>query len=98
MERQSKYPIKVLDRSFCILKTLLQQSSLMSISEISKKLKIYPSTIHRILDILKHKGYIEQEPQNKKFQLRLKLIELCMVKFRQIDLGKEAPFFKELTN
>lgn len=56
------YPIKVLNKSLSILETILQQGYAMSITEISEKLGIYPSTIHRILDTLKHWGYVEQDP------------------------------------
>ena len=34
----------------------------MSIMEINKKLKIYPSIIRRVLNTLKYRGYIEQNP------------------------------------
>lgn len=93
------YPIKVLDKSLFILETLLQHSSSMSIMEISKKLKIYPSTIHRVLNTLKYRGYVEQNPADQKYRLGLKLVELGMARYHQIDLVKEAhPFLKELVN
>ena len=93
------YPIKVLNKSLSILETLLQHNSPMSMTEISEKLGLYPSTIHRILDTLKHWGYVEQGSNNQKYQLGLKLLELGMAKLHQIDLVKEAhPFLKELVN
>ena len=91
------YPIKVLTKTFAVLETLLENKSPMSMSEISEKLNFYPSTVHRILDTLKYGGYVEQNPNNQKYQLGLKLIELGMAKINQIDLVKEAgPFLKEL--
>jgi IclR family transcriptional regulator, KDG regulon repressor len=91
------YPIKVLTKTFAVLETLLEYKSPMSMSEISEKLNFYPSTVHRILDTLKYGGYVEQNPNNQKYQLGLKLIELGMAKINQIDLVKEArPFLKEL--
>ena len=99
IKNKPAYPIKVLDKSLFILETLLQHSSSMSIMEISKKLKIYPSTIHRILNTLKYRGYVEQNPVNQKYRLGLKLVELGMSRYHQIDLVKEAhPFLKELVN
>ena len=66
---------------------------------ISKKLDLYPSTTHRILDTLKHWGYVEQEPDNQEYQLGLKVLELGMAKLQQIDLVREAtPYLKELVN
>ena len=91
------YPIKVLKKTFAVLDVLLEQRSPMSMSEISERLDFYPSTVHRILDTLKYGGYVEQNPNNLKYQLGLKLLELGMAKINQIDLVKEArPFLKEL--
>ena len=45
----------------------------MNITEISEKLDIYLSTIHHILDTLKHWGYVEQDPHNQRFHLAQKL-------------------------
>ena len=93
------YPIKVLDKTFSILEILLHHGSSMHMTEISKKLGLYPSTIHRILDTLKHWGYVEQDPHTQKYRLGLKLLELGMAKLHQMDLVKEAtPYLKELVN
>jgi len=91
------YPIKVLDKTFSILDILLQHGSSMHMTEITEKLGLYPSTIHRILDTLKYRGYVEQDPKSQKYRLGLKLLELGMAKLHQMDLVKEAiPYLKEL--
>lgn len=65
--------------------------------EISEKLELYPSTIHRILDTLKYWGYVEQDSHTQKYQLGLKVLELGMAKLHQMDLAKEStPYLKEL--
>jgi len=93
------YPIKVLDKSLSVLELLLQKSSSMNMTELSEKLGFYPSTIHRILDTLKHWGYVEQDPHTQKYQLGLKALELGMAKLHQMDLVREAtPYLKELVN
>ena len=55
------YPIKVLDNFISVLNILFQNNAPLSIMEISRKLEIYPSTIHRILDTLNHWDYVEQD-------------------------------------
>lgn len=93
------YPIKVINKALSILEILLQQGSAMNMTEISEKLELYPSTIHRILDTLKHWGYVEQEPLNQKYRLGLKVLELGMAKLNQMDLVREVtPYLKELVN
>ena len=91
------YPIKVLNKTFSILEILLKHDSAMNMTEISEKLGLYPSTIHRILDTLKYWGYVEQNTNTQKYQLGLKLLELGMAKLHQIDLVREVtPYLKEL--
>jgi len=98
-ETKPNYPIKVLDKSLSVLELLLQKGSAMNMTEISEKLEIYPSTIHRILDTLKYRGYVEQNPHTQKYQLGLKALELGMAKLHQMNLVKEAtPYLKELVN
>ncbi len=93
------YPIKVLDKSLSVLELLLQKGSSMNMTELSEKLGFYPSTIHRILDTLKHWGYVEQDSHTQKYQLGLKALELGMAKLHQMDLVREAtPYLKELVN
>jgi len=98
-ESKPNYPIKVLNKTFSILEVLLQQGSAMNMTEISKKLDLYPSTTHRILDTLKYWGYVEQDSHTQKYQLGLKALELGMAKLHQMDLVREAtPYLKELVN
>ena len=98
-ETKPNYPIKVLDKSLSVLELLLQKESAMNMTELSKKLGFYPSTIHRILDTLKHWGYVEQDSHTQKYQLGLKALELGMAKLHQMDLVREAtPCLKELVN
>ena len=93
------YPIKVLDKSLSVLELLLRQDSAMNMTELSKKLGFYPSTIHRILDTLKHRGYVEQDSHTQKYRLGLKALELGMAKLHQMDLVREATsYLKELVN
>jgi len=99
MKKPPKYPIKVLNKSLSLLEILLQQGSAMNMTEISERLEIYPSTVHRILDTLKYWGYIEQDTHTQKYQLGLKALELGMAKLHQMDLLREAtPCLKELVN
>jgi len=98
-KEKPNYPIKVLDKSLSVLELLLQQGSAMNMIELSEKLGLYPSNIHRILDTLKYRGYVEQDPHTQKYQLGLKVLELGMAKFRQMDMIREAtPYLKDLVN
>ena len=96
---EPNYPIKVFNKLLSILEILLQQNSPTNMTEISEKLGLYPSTIHRILDTLKHWGYVEQEADTQRYQLGPKLLELGLAKLNQMDLVREAtPYLKDLIN
>ena len=94
------YKIKILNKSLIILETFLNNKScFLSIKELSKKLGIYPSTIHRILDNLVYWEYIERDPITKKYTLGLKSVKLGMAKLNSISIVKEAsPYLTELVN
>ena len=65
------YPTKVLDKSLSILEILLQQDSAMSMTEISEKLGLYPSTIHRILNTLRRWGICVTKSLHLKISAKL---------------------------
>ena len=96
-KKEPTYPLKALDKSLAILEILSQENSPLSIAELSERLGIYPSTIHRILDTLRYWGYVEQDSDTQRYQLGLKVVELGMAKIQGMELVKEAaPYLKEL--
>ena len=96
-KKEPTYPLKALDKSLAILEILSQENSPLSIAELSERLGIYPSTIHRILDTLRYWGYVEQDSDTQRYQLGLKVLELGMAKLQRMELVKEAaPYLKEL--
>jgi len=98
-KKQPSYPLKALDKSLAILEVLSRENSPLSIAELSERLGIYPSTIHRILDTLRYWEYVEQDSHTQKYQLGLKVLELGMTKLQGMELIKEASsYLKELQN
>ncbi len=96
-KKEPTYLLKALDKSLAILEILSQEGSPLSIAELSERLGIYPSTIHRILDTLRYWGYVEQDPVTQRYQLGLKVLELGTAKLQGMELVKEAaPYLKEL--
>jgi len=96
-KKEPTYPLKALDKSLAILEILSRENSPLSIAELSERLGIYPSTIHRILDTLRYWGYVEQDPVTQRYQLGLKVLELGTAKLQGMELVKEAAsYLKEL--
>lgn len=91
------YQIKLLNKSLDVLENFYKKDSALTITELSEMLKTYPSTIHRILETLKYRGYVEQDSVSKKYFLGLKLVEIGKYKMNKINLVKEAySFLKKL--
>ena len=70
----------------------------VTLTELSERLNLYPSTIHRILDTLNYLNYVDQFPDSGNYQLGIKALELGMAKLSHIDFIKEAkPFLSKLS-
>jgi len=93
------YQIKVLDKSLDVLENIYKKDRALTITELSEILETYPSTIHRILETLKYRRYVEKDPVSKKYFLGLKFVELGKYKINKLDLTKIAyPFLKEIVD
>ena len=74
--------INSVDRTIDIIEYLYLQDKGVSISQISKDLGLYKSTVYRTLATLQNRGYIEQNVSNEMYSLGPKIYALK---------GSEAP-------
>jgi DNA-binding IclR family transcriptional regulator len=71
----------------------------LSITELSEVLGYYPSAIYRFVTTLEYLGYVEQEPENGKYRLGLKFLELGYLVFDRMDLRQRVrPVLKKLAD
>lgn len=68
--------IKSIDKVLDLLEFLSANEQETGITEISKKLHMGLSTVHRILTTLKSRGYVIQNKQTTKYRLGIRLFEL----------------------
>ena len=90
--------IKSIDKAMDLLEFLSVNEQETGITEISKKLHMGLSTVHRILTTLKSQGYVIQNQQTTKYRLGIKLFELgCAVQSikRLVEITK--PYLKQLS-
>ncbi|MFB3923258.1 MAG: IclR family transcriptional regulator [Terriglobia bacterium] len=91
------YTINSLDRALRILIILGERGVPMRVSDISRKLGIDKSTAYRIISTLRLRGFVEQEPDTRKYTLGLRVLEVAALKLRSIRLLPAAkPFLEEL--
>jgi IclR family transcriptional regulator, KDG regulon repressor len=87
----------VLDRTAAILDALAACDEDLSLFELSARLDLHKSTIHRLLMVLERHHLVERRAQNGKYGLGLKLFELGTKAFARLGLGERAhPFLERL--
>ncbi len=90
--------IKSIEKALDLLEFLSIKEQETGITEISKKLNLGLSTVHRILSTLKSRGYVIQNQQTTKYRLGIKLFELgCAVQSTRRLVEITKPYLKQLS-
>ncbi|MCI0392362.1 MAG: IclR family transcriptional regulator [Acidobacteria bacterium] len=93
----SPYQVQVLDRALGILDSLSNEGPELGPAELSERLELHKSTVHRLLMVLERHRLIEKKPQNGKYRLGMKLFELGNQAVTQLDLRERAqPYLERL--
>jgi DNA-binding IclR family transcriptional regulator len=82
--------IQSVERAADVLELFLTTPAELSVKEISQELALSKSTVHGIIKTLEHRGYLEQNPNDLKYRLGMKLFELGIAVENQLDVGKIA--------
>lgn len=90
--------VKSVDHALSVLEKLKENSQGMGVTELSVRLELSKSTVHRLLMSLSAKNYVRQEPITKKYNLGLKFIEIGEHVNESLDIRKiAAPQLAELS-
>ena len=73
MRDMSSVIINSVDRTLVILEYLFNQNKPVSLSQISRDLDIYKSTVYRTLATLQNRGYVVQDMNTGKYELGFKI-------------------------
>ncbi|MEA3082933.1 MAG: IclR family transcriptional regulator, regulon repressor [Paraburkholderia sp.] len=76
-------------RVFAILGAI-GDSGQIGISELSQKLGMSKTTVHRVIQTLKALGYVTQEIETERYRLTIRLFELGAKALESVDLVREA--------
>lgn len=95
-ERESRY-VQSLERALSILEVMAQNGAPVTVTDLSEKVGLKISTVHRLLTTLGHRGYVEQDPDSSKYRLGLKLLEIGNAVLSFSDIRTLArPYLEEL--
>ena len=84
------------DKALEICEVLGTSPGGMSLTELARLLKQPRPTVHRLLGLLKRRGYVRQEEDTQRYSLTLKLLDLCFRQLGRSDLRLHAyPVLRE---
>lgn len=91
--------VQSVERSLSILEVLSEFENGLGITEISNKVDLHKSTVHRLLATLISKGYVKQNQENNNYILTMKLFELGNKKVEKMNiLNVSRSYLQNLVN
>ncbi|AET65905.1 transcriptional regulator [Desulfosporosinus orientis DSM 765] len=89
--------VQTLERSLDVLEVLAHAEEPLGVTEIGNRISLHKSTVHRILQTLCHRGYVERKKDSERYQLGIKIIELGIRFFNDLEIRKvAAPILSDL--
>lgn len=81
--------VRVIERAFDIIELLAASDRPLSLSDIAKGTGMSKSTVHRLLNTLNFRHYVDKNPEGS-YTIGLKLIELASMHINSLELLTEA--------
>lgn len=91
--------LKTVEKAFQVINLMVQEKKELGVTDISNKLDINNTTVYKILTTLSKYHYVSQNPENSKYKLGIKFIEVGNAVLDQIQLKEVAkPVMKRLVD
>jgi IclR family transcriptional regulator, KDG regulon repressor len=82
--------IQSIERAADVLELFLTNGPELSVKEISDKLQLSKSTVHGMIKTLEHRGYLQQNPEDLKYRLGIKLFTLGNFVGKHLDISRRS--------
>ncbi len=79
-----------IDKAFDVCEALSLEPGGMSLSDLSRALKLPRPTVHRLLTVLKRRGYVRQDEQTQRYSLGVKTLDLSFRMLGRSELRMHA--------
>ena len=90
------YPISSVDNALRLL-LLYRDKRLIRVTDAAEALGVGRSTAHRLLAMLQHHGFVEQDPETRAYRAGPALAEIGLATIREDGLGEHMrPFMERL--
>lgn len=91
------YTVKSVEKALQLLEAVSEYPQGVAITELAERMRMVKSTVHRLLQTMMRRGFIEQDSTTGRYKLGYAVLDLGMRLYASIDLRKEAePFLREL--
>ena len=88
-----------LERGLAILSSFDSDRPLIGVSELSRELALSRSTAHRYIATLARLGYLQQDPDSKRYRLGPRVLDLGFSAINSMDLREvAAPHLRQLSD
>lgn len=95
---ETKNPVQSAERIFNVMETLAETGPI-GLIDLSNRLELHKSTVHRLLLSLHYMGYVKQDEETGKYMLTFKIAELAGKILSQVDISSIVhPLLSELAN
>lgn len=85
-----------IDKALEVCEVLSGMPRGMSLSDLARALRQPASTVHRLLSVLKKRGYVRQDDESQRYGLTLKMLDLSFRSLGQSELRLHAyPIMRE---
>lgn len=96
---QKKYSVRVLEKSVRIFDIFTYGDESFTLSEIKKKTGLPKTTVFRILKTFESAGFFKYDPDQEKYSLGLRFLELGGLVYSSLSVRKTAsPYMDALSN
>lgn len=90
--------VQSVDRTFDILEFLATEQNGATLAQLTEKLDLPKSTIHRLLGVLVQREFVRKNVDNNRYRLGPGFIALCSHYLNSLELKTESsPFMEELS-
>ena len=95
---QSSYIIESLQRGLRVLALFTRETPSLSLTEIKEAAELNKTTAFRIVSTLETTGYLERDPETKRYRLSLKVLQLGFTAVSSLEFRDIArPYLRQLS-
>jgi len=82
--------VQAVDRALAILETLAESERPMGLVELSTRVGLHVSTVHRLLATMGKRRFVAQDPQTGRYRLGMRAFEVGSAAIQQVELREVA--------